>query len=93
METANHASIEELIHRIKVIEKIIGYKILYHSPGGFNKKTVESLDFSKWHHVMAVQDGIEIKLYVDGIKQNLTDEGIGNSPGDWFADMGINNQI
>jgi len=57
----------------------------------FHKKTISPLYLNKWHHVVAVQDGISIKLYVDGVEQNLIDvNGGGDSPGDWFADLGVN---
>ncbi len=38
---ANRDRFDRLIARVKTIEEIIGYDELYHTPTGFNKKTVE----------------------------------------------------
>ena len=56
----------------------------------FYKMATFSLDFYRWHHIAAVQNGIGIKIYVDGIERNLIDIESGDSSGDWFADLGIN---
>jgi hypothetical protein len=32
---------EDLIRRIRTVEAVLGFQLLYHSPAGFNKKTVE----------------------------------------------------
>lgn len=38
---ANQKRFDTLIARVKTIEEIIGYDVLYHTSSGFNKKTVE----------------------------------------------------
>jgi len=34
-------SSDDLIQKVKTVESVIGYRILYHSPSAYNKKTVE----------------------------------------------------
>lgn len=40
-KTEKNRRFDELIRRIRAVEEVVGYDILYHSPAGFNKKTVE----------------------------------------------------
>lgn len=44
------------------------------------------IELATWYFVVAVQDGIKIKLYVNGELQSLTDSGAIDS-GDWFDSL------
>jgi len=40
-KTDKKQKFEELIKRVRAVEEVVGFDLLYHSPTGFNKKTVE----------------------------------------------------
>lgn len=59
---------------------------------GINHYNVRvSGDFTGWHHYFIIQDGTQLKIYVDNIEQELIED-VDTHPGYWFDDCdGLDN--